>query len=186
MNWKLITPPSSEPVSAADVRAQARVDSSTEDATTIAMYITAAREQAEKYQGRAIGAQTIELSLDAFPSFPLKLPMAPLVSLTSVSVTDSEGSATSMSTSDFVVDTYAEPGRIHMKSAAQWPSVSLQEIGGIKIRYVAGAAASVSQKLAILMVAAYWFENREAAVEVPKAIEGAFRALLDGDRIVNV
>jgi uncharacterized phiE125 gp8 family phage protein len=179
---KIYTAPVGEPVTVEQVKLAARVDYVDDDAM-IAQWITTARELAEAFHGRAYLNQTIDLSFDRFPCTPLDLPRPPLVSVTSVTVTDINGVTTDV-TSSFEVDNNSEPGRIAFKWGYHWPAIILKEIGGVKIRYVAGYGTSASNtvpqfvKDAIILWCSWKNDNRTAEVEAP----AAFYSLLRQDR----
>jgi uncharacterized phiE125 gp8 family phage protein len=187
MNLIVVTPPTEELLSAAEAKLQSRVDGSTED-TLIATYIKAAREKCEEIARRAFVTQTLALVLDEWPTgSSIKLPRPPLISVTSVTYKLADG--TEQEFSDFVIDTASEPGRLALADGASWPSDSLYPIGAIRIEFQAGygAAELVPQiyKMAVQLLAAHWYENREAttpnalgSVEVPFGVS----ALLTGDR----
>ncbi len=67
---KLITPPSSEPISVADMKTQLQVDSTfTDDDALIADMISSAREEIEAITGRAIMPQQWLLATDWWPVY---------------------------------------------------------------------------------------------------------------------
>src|SRR5512139_4185185 len=77
MGVKLITAPTSEPVSLAEAKSQCRVDISTDD-DYISNLIVAAREWCELHDWRVYMPQTWELYLDNWPSAaPIEIPKPP-------------------------------------------------------------------------------------------------------------
>src|SRR5580692_8919211 len=128
--FKLITPPVEEPVTLADAKAQARVDTNIDDAL-IAALISGARQWAEHYTGRAFITQTWQMWLDLWPAAfavwwegvhdgritgldeinYISLPRPPLASVTSVTYYDNSDNATVWAASNYFVDTVREPGR---------------------------------------------------------------------------
>ena len=165
MALTLFTAPAAEPVSVSEAKSHLRVDISDDD-TLIGTLITAARVHVEQHLKRALVTQTWELVLDGFPASPeIRLPMPPLASVTSISYTDKDGGAGSVSSGDYVVDIDREPGRIVLKNGKSWPSAVLKEAAGVRIKYVAGYgnAAAVPQpiKQAILLLVGTLYENRE-------------------------
>lgn len=185
MSLVLVTGPAIEPVSVAEAKAHLRVDADTDDALITAL-VAAARQHAEAVTRRALITQTWELVLDGWPSGgEIALPLPPLQSVTSIAYTDADAGEHVLDAGDYLVDTAAEPGRI-VRTAAGWPSVSLQEAAAIRVRFVAGygdAAADVDEAIrqAILLLVGHWYENREAVVgtgAVPKPLPLAFDALL--------
>ena len=100
----------------------------------------------------------------------LKLPRPPLVSLDRVEyLPASTNAAVEIDVNQFIVDTNGDPGRIAFKSGYGWPSVELQQIGGLVLEFTGGlgetpADVPDSVKLAIKMRAADFYENRESVL----------------------
>ena len=82
----------------------------------------------EEYTGRALLEQSYDYYLPDFPAGAIELPRWPLVSidevrgLTDTDVTDTGG--TSMSSSEYYVDTAREPGRVVPFSEYSWPTAT--------------------------------------------------------------
>lgn len=179
----LITGPVLEPVTKAEAKAHLRVDVDDDDALIEAL-IKAGREFIEQRTRRALMSQTWDLWLDEWPDDDeIRLPMAPLQSVSYVHTVDSDGATATWASSNYLVDTVRQPGRLVRKSAASWPSTSLQEVNGVNVRFVAGygsAGTTVPQPLrqAVLLAVGHWYENREAIAttgampkELPLAVE---------------
>lgn len=164
MALRTVSGPTSEPVTLAEAKAHLRVDLD-EDDIYISTLITAARQTAETWIGRALMTQTYDLVLDRWPVGPFVLPRAPLQSVTSITYIDDAGATGTVSASNYIVDTASQPGRVKLKSSASWPAVTLQDIGGVTIRFVAGYgnAMAVPQaiKHGILMLVGTMYESRE-------------------------
>lgn len=168
MMLRLVTAPAAEPVSLAEAKTHCRVDITDDDAY-IAALITAARSYLETIARPQLAmiTQTWELVLDDWPwGDTVELRPYPLQSVTSVKYTDSAGAETTLSASAYLVDAYGEPGRLRLVSTASWPSVTLRELNGVAIRFVAGfgsAGSAVDMQLrqAILLLVAHWYEIRE-------------------------
>ena len=162
-----------EPVSLETAKAFLRVDGTADDAV-IGLLISAAREKGEAISRLAFLTQTVELVLDAWPDdLTLRLRRAPLQSVTSVTYLDEEGVQATWT--DYQVDARSAVGYVTFGSV---PSVTLFPTGAIKITYVAGygdTATSVPSniQMALLMLIAYWYENRESQ-DVPKNIRDMF------------
>jgi uncharacterized phiE125 gp8 family phage protein len=180
---KIVMEPSVEPVSLSEIKAYLRLDAAdtTFDSDLTAL-IKAARYAAEDFQNRAFMARTYDLALDAFPSMPLRVPMPSLVSVESIKYTDDDGVITTIPVTDYIIDQISEPGRIAFAKGKSWPSVSLQSVNGVVIRFVAGSgSAPENVKLAIKFFVGFRFENPEE-----KELPDAFYNLLWGDRLVPV
>jgi uncharacterized phiE125 gp8 family phage protein len=187
MNLIIVTPPEEELLSAAESKLQSRVDGADEDAL-IDVYIKAAREKCEEVARRAFVAQTLALFLDTWPNEKsIKLPRPPLIDVDSITYKLADG--TEQEFTDFVIDKNSTPGRLALADGASWPDDDLYPIGAIQITYQAGygEAEAVPQiyRMAVQLLAAHWYENREAtvpnslgSVEIPFGVT----ALLTGDR----
>ncbi len=188
MAYQVVTGPTSEPITLTEAKLQCHVDQTVED-TLITGYIGAAREWCEAIDWRAYITQTIDLYLDAWPaSGVIELPRPPLQSVTSIKYTDDASIEATFAASNYIVDAVSTPGRIVLKSNASWPSVTLQEVNGIVVRYIAGwTTATIPGRIrqALLLLVAHWYNNREAASEgvvVSREIEFAVNALLGINR----
>lgn len=184
MSLQLIAPPSAEPVSLPDMKLYLRIDGTTYD-TLLTALLGAARDYAQRRQRRAYLTQTWELTLDAFPPMPIELPYSPLATVSSIKYVDSAGAETTVSSSNYVVDTSSTPGRVALKSDYSWPGVTLREVGGFKLRYTCGASTAAlvpdTTLLAIKGFVAHRFENPEDA-SVPEWIN----ILLDLHKVVTL
>lgn len=180
---KLVTAPATEPVTTAEAKLHLRVDISTDD-THIDNLVSAARQHVEAWLCRALITQTWDYKLASLPSSRyIELPLAPLVSVTSVTYVPDGGNSTTFSSSYYAVDADAEPGRVDLVSTADWPSDALRPGLPITVRFVAGygSASAVPKaiKQAILLLVGHWYENREAIaiakvgkfMDLPLAVE---------------
>ena len=141
--WSLVTAPTVEPVTLAEVKAQARILDNNSDGV-LASYIATAREAAEQYMGRGILTQTWKLVLDGFAN-EMALPMAsPLQSVTTVQYYDTDGTLQTLATTVYGVDTVSRPGRVVLKPEQSWPSVQSDRRDGVVIiTYVVGWTSAV-------------------------------------------
>jgi uncharacterized phiE125 gp8 family phage protein len=205
MGIRVITPPTVEPVTLAEVKAWARIDDTT-DATAnaaadalLSSLITAAREEAEQIMGRSILGQTLELTLDRFPRWGrcVELPRPPLVEVVSVSYFDAAGLDIVMDEAAYVLPNLSDaiPPSIYPAPGGFWPD-AFRRPDAVRIRYTAGwtSAAGVPENVKAwikIRVATLW-ANRESliagnntvgAVEMPgRFVDG----LLDRWRITGV
>lgn len=164
---KITTAPSTEPVTATEAKLHCRVDHSTED-DIFTRLIETARIQCEDIARRAFVTRTFTAKLDCFPGNVFELPFPPLATVTSIKYTDADGNQSTYSSGNYIVDTHSEPGRVALKSSADWPSVTLQQINGVEIIWTAGygAASAVPQryKEAVLLMVGHLYEHRESVV----------------------
>lgn len=181
----LVTGPTSEPITASELRAHVREEADAfPDATS---YITDARQEIENRSGLAFLSQTWRLALDRWPTGgeewwdgvrdgsiaalyssqtqrSIAIPKWPLASITSVTVYDEASTPTVVSVATmFDVDLYSRPGRLTLKRGQTWP-IALRSSNAIEIVYVAGypTAGGVPSpmKRAIKQLAAYNYSHR--------------------------
>lgn len=187
--YKLLTAPTSEPISTAEAKAHLRVDIADDD-TLIDSLVTAARDYVERATRRALISQTWQLFLDGWPGDGIfVLPRPPLQSISHIKYYDTAGSAATWSSTNYFVDTISEPGRIFLAYNGTYPTTQLRPNNGVEVQFIAGygAANTVPQiyKQAILLLVGHWYENRETIVTgggMPKEIPLAVESLLLVDR----
>ena len=171
MAWSVVqtVPPASEPVTVAEVKAQARIDISDDD-TLLASYIKGARQQVETETGRQLLTATWVYRADAFPRCGyIALPKPPLLTVTALAYVDSAGVTQTWGSSNYRVDLYDDPGTVRLAYGVSWPSTRSQ-FDAVQLTYTAGygaTAASVPEplRLAILLWVAHLYEHREAVSE---------------------
>lgn len=165
----VITAPAEEPLSAADVKAHLRIDSTDED-TLLDAYISAARLYYENAIWRALVTQTLGVRLTQWPGCDhLALKRPPLQAVTSITYTDSDGNANTFSSSSYNVYANGDVGVIWLKDGQSWPTVTLQPGPSILVTYVAGQDADdvdEIDKQAIRLLTGHFYENRENVVAV--------------------
>lgn len=161
MALKLITAPATTPISLAEVRSHMKIDSASENAR-LERLINAATGFYDGEYGlldRAIVSQTWELHLDEFPASEIKMPLPPLISVTSVKYDDVNGVEQTVDSGDYYVDTVSQPGWIVPVSGFCWPS-TLDAINTVRVRFVAGySTVPESMKLGLLNTVQLLFEN---------------------------
>lgn len=203
----LVTAPASEPVTAADVKAQLELDvSDTSKDTQIDLYISTARQMIEEYTGLALIDQTWRLELDNWPSVAepwwdgvrelprsaltdsgraadVLLPRYPLQSVDTITA-----DSTAVTIADvFTVDTAQKPGRLVIKLGGSLPVIT-ETSNGIKISYTAGYGANASDvpaalRLAIIQMAAYMFEHRGDCNTESAMINSGAQSMINAYRI---
>lgn len=169
-NLYLITAPAAEPVSAAEAKAQLRVDHAAEDAL-ISSQVVAARGHVERLTARQLITATWELRLDSFPAdtCAIRIPKPPLQQVVSVKYVDADGVLQTLASTEYVVDAPVGPtapwGRLWLEYLKTWPTVR-DERNAVRIQFKAGygdAGAAVPQELrnAILLKVGALYANRE-------------------------
>jgi uncharacterized phiE125 gp8 family phage protein len=176
------SPPSIEPVSLADVKANSRVIDTSDD-TLIPVLIGTARRYAESVTNRSFITQGWKLVMDSFPggcsasvpwgttySFPenaILLDKGNVLSIASITYLAMDGTQQTMPSTDYIADLSGCPARITPVFGKIWP-IPMPQIGSVQVNYTAGygpAATDVPEGIRhwILMRVASIFENREEA-----------------------
>ena len=169
-NPTLVTAPAHLPVTMREAKDHLRLeqDDLTADAELWAK-IQAATSVAENEAARRFVTQTISWSTDDFPAGDyITLPGGQLRSITSLTYTDSAGTATAWARTNYFASTTHEPGRLHLAYGIQWPSVTLKPADGIVVQYVVGYGTAADMppaiRAAILLILGDLWENREDQV----------------------
>lgn len=175
MSLTLLSPPAAEPVTLAEMKDHLRVTHSDEDALITGVLVAAVR--AVEARGRlALMPQSWRLTLDAAPAETLFLPLSPVASLNAVAVIDGAGDPQAVSVSLYDAVLGKAP---RIRPAGPWPLPS-PKLGGVRIDFTAGYADADAVpeelKLAVKILAAAFYENREAAGEtrvyaVPQTVD---------------
>jgi uncharacterized phiE125 gp8 family phage protein len=164
MALKYISGPATEAVTLAEAKAHARVTISDDD-NLITSYVKMGRQYIESWLGRMFVEQTWELTLDAFPDDAVQLPLAPLISVTSVKYLDADAVEQTLDPLEYQVDADSEPGWIIPVTA--WPETG-DYVNAVRVRFKCGYlnAASVPEplKLANLMCAAHMYDQRHPVI----------------------
>lgn len=161
---KLITAPAAEPVTLAEAKLHARVDTSADD-SLINVFIAAARQEAEHITGRALITQTWEQVLPAFAD-AMELHLAPVASITSVKYLDGAGAEQTLAGTVYDLIDEALPPRLVRKTGQSWPATFAAD-DAVRIRFAAGYGADgtfVPQPIRawILVRVASLYAQREA------------------------
>ena len=159
----LVTGPTAEPISTANMKTFLRVDHSTQD-TLIDTLVQTARERVENDTGQALITQTWDIWLDAFPSERVfTIPKVPLASVTSIKSYDDDDTESTFSDAKYFVDTVGD--RIALNTDDDWPT-DLRAVNAAVIRVVVGYGATGASvpaplNLAIYQLVTHWFEHAD-------------------------
>lgn len=193
MSLSLVTAPTVEPVSLAEVKNYLKIDDDlTEDDALLSGLIAVARQHLDGYSGvlgRCLVSQTWKLSLPDFKSV-IKLPLPPLQSVTHVKYYDTGGNLDTVSASIYEVITGGTSGGyIHLLGDQTWPTdVDTDRAEPVEITFVAGYGDSWNDvpeplRLAICGLVAHWHLNREPVGESMGLIPMHINSLIDQYRV---
>lgn len=162
--YKLITPPTTEPVTTDELKSQLRITGTSQN-TMLASLIKAARQHAEDYLRYSIIATTWELYLDTFPvsGEPIWVQKSPLNDITSLKYYNTDGTLTTLTEdTDFVADYNSMPVRVYEAYNKTWPATRFMP-NAVVLKFISGYADAAHVpdqiKQAILMIASSLYEN---------------------------
>lgn len=144
----LVTPPVIEPITLDEALEAARITADDGANDTIERLIGVARDHAESRTGRQLVEATRKWLLDGFPAlFEIKIPRAPLQSVTTVRYRDAAGDwQTMVEGTDYIVDTeqggtspeeVSGIGRIYLPAGVTWPD-TYDDDNTVEIIFVCG------------------------------------------------
>lgn len=178
----LITAPAELPVSAAELRLHHlwTIYPETTD-EYLEFLIKAATNHIETTTWRKLVSQTWRLYLDAWPVGGIELPFGAASSVGAVRWLDADANdTTARVTYDYIPAIFGDFPMV-IEGIDGWPSSELYPVDPIRVDFVAGfgAAADVPADIrqAIQMLAAHWYEQREAVIvgttvrKVPYAVD---------------
>lgn len=189
MPTKVITAPTYEPISAADVAEYIRVDDLAQDELLLEGMITAARQYLEQYLNRPIATQTLEEALTGWAN-PIVLDSS-LQSVTSIKYLDLNGVEQTLASNQYLVDTYSEPAQITPAYNVEFPELYAVP-NNVKVRYVAGYTSGGSPDLnpmpkplrfAMMLIIGDLYANREAGGDKAYQINPTVQSLLQFYRL---
>ncbi len=160
--------------------------------------IRAAILAVEAHTARALITQTFTMYLDKFPGRllpwwdgvreiadteltdldqPITIPRPPLQSITHIKAWDTGGVATTVTASNYIVDSTSAPGRVALKQSQAWPAVALRTINGVEIEFIAGygaAGSTVPQDIreAILALLSNIYESLPGGGAIKREVTG--------------
>lgn len=176
-NYKIITPPASEPIDLQTAKDWCKVDYSDDDDIFTAL-IQSAREYAEHETRRALFTQTLQMALPCFPVADSRNPMgfiklfrSPVQTLKKIEYYDTDNVLTTLYDADAdpavtntaILDNWHEPARVTPAVGTSWPSTAMRP-DAVRITFVAGYSATTDIpagiKLGMRHLIAYGYQNR--------------------------
>lgn len=164
-----LTQPSEEPISLEQARFNCSIEDSDNDDALLDL-VRQSREYCEERTDAALIACQWKMTFDYFPrcSAWLTLPRWPLQAVDSIEYVNWDGTLATIDTDNVVVrkDSHGR-GRIALVDWANWPSTR-NTPDAVRVTFTAGylSASEVPStwQRALLMLVAWWFEQREAGV----------------------
>jgi uncharacterized phiE125 gp8 family phage protein len=165
---QIVTPATLQPLTQAELEAHCRTLGA--EGVDVLPYLLAAAEHIETITGRAFLAQTWRGYLDHFPwGDEIQIPKGWLQSVAHLKYWDANDSEYTFPTSQYAVDLGGDGfGRLKLKYARQWPSVTLRTLNPVEVQFVAGKTTAGDLphaiRQAIRLLGASWYEHREEVV----------------------
>ena len=174
--YKIVTQPTSEPLSLKEAKDHLRVTGSEED-SLINNLITAVRQEAEKYLNRVLIEQTWDMFLDKFPDDDgdIFIHKTPVTAVTSLQYYDANNVLQTWARTNYDLDHYNEPASIYPAYSISYPA-TLDTKNVVIIRFTAGYgdAGDVPDaiKSGMLLYLSYLYDNRGDATTtgIPHAV----------------
>jgi uncharacterized phiE125 gp8 family phage protein len=187
---KLVTAPSSEPVSLAFVRDDhLRVTNGAVEDDWIERAIRTATRMAQRVTGRFLMPQTHDLVMTAFPCGAFSPPHPPLISVPSITYVDADGETQTLDTSLYQVSApigpHARPGIIAPAYGEVWPTTRLETLEAVTVRFRAGYTRPGSPETAdvpddivsgMLLVIGELYKQRSLSVHTVQNTPAVIRA----------
>jgi len=176
---KLITP-AAPAISTADLRAHCRIDGTEEDAQLEA-FLAAAHQYCEDFTGLALGSQTVEELLPAFPA-DFELSRFPVTSIVSVNYVGLDGVEMAMSPFSYSLDDYGQRARLWPAYNTSWPE-TLDVVNAVRVRYVAGSLPATVRSAMLLMVGSLYENRQDQSTSQTHSLPHGVHALLALNRV---
>ena len=165
MSYEIQTAATAQSVTMEEVRAQLRIDPDmSEEDPLLSHLIKAAEEYVLDLTNRVGLVRTFNLNLHGFPNGPIRVYRTPLIAVSQITYTDTDGASQTWAASGYQVDTSAVPGMILPAYNQVYP-VARSVLNTIQVRFTAGYATAItipkSYIQLILALVGHWYENRE-------------------------
>lgn len=187
----LVTPPTTEPLSIASIKAYLRIDHDDED-LLLGVLRDSARAHAEHETGRVFMEQTWDYVLDRFPSGDIRIPIAPLKSVQHISYWPIDGSPQVVLSADhYVIMRDLPRPRIVLAPQKAWPDTT-ERVDAVTVRFVAGygtteddVPAAIRQWMLLRVAALYEYREAISSGQIHPLPRSHVDGLLDPYRVVE-
>ncbi len=190
--------PAIAPVTLAEAKLHCRVEHSVED-TLLTNLIGAATEMVDGWTGsigQALCEQTWRQDYDYWTR-PLRLPLWPVISVSSVTYIDQNAATQTLSASNYTLRRDALGAYLDFDDDFEFPTLEVNVRAVISVTYVAGyedddatspPTATVPERIrvAILLLVGHWYAHREAVGQPMFEQPMAVRYMLEGVRRVPI
>ena len=191
----IVTDSTGEPVTVAEVIAH--VKGSTDDVAVLTRTAKAARAWCENHTHRECLVKKLRYSLDEWPRSFVELPRpvngstaitAPVVSYRQ----QGNSTFTTFGSTNYLVDSESEPGRIVLKFGATWPTGALEAGQSVRVDFWSGSTSAAVSPVAftqgIMLLTGHWYANPESVVvgTISSKVQQSLESVLSALRIPSV
>lgn len=171
----LVTAPAAPVITAAEVKAHAAVDT-TDDDTMLGALVDAAIAHVDGYTGilgRCLVNQSWRVDLADWPCGGLiRLPFPDVSAITSIKYYDEDNAEQTIDDANYQRVEDARGHLVRMVDDFAAPAVYDDRLDAVRVTFVAGYGAAADDvpaaiRVALWMLAAHWYSNREGQGEVP-------------------
>lgn len=163
-----ITPPTVKPVTLEELKAAARVDFNDDDQILLT-YLDAAINHLDGWSGilgRAIVNQEWRINASVWPPCGVVLPFGD-VSAATVKYIGVSGADQTLPSTDYEIVETATGSMLRFRNAFDCPALANDRSDAVQITFTTGYGEDATKvpasiKVAIMLLAAHWYENREA------------------------
>ena len=171
------------PVTLAEAKVQVRETENDEDALIGALLAAAVAAVCAR-SGRVLATETWAVSVPGV-SGDLVLPKSPVQGVVSIGYFDAADAAAMAVVGDFYLFTDDDRAYLRPKTGKAWPITSTRD-DALTVTFTAGyAVIPAALRVAVLMLTAHWFTNREAVAVAGQPVEmpDGVAALIGQERI---
>lgn len=167
MILKLVTPATTYPVSLAEVKNHLRLPSTYEsEDERLQFFIKAAVKYAEDKTNRQLLTATWRADFDKFTD-PLVINKCPVIAVSTLKYYNDSGTLTTLTSTNYNVDTDSEPWRIEPAYGYSWPSARAI-FNAVQVTFTAGyssvSTVPANIKAGIMLIIGDLWRNRENVV----------------------
>lgn len=181
----VITSITGSPVSLQEMKIYLKLDGIDDDSLVMRL-INAAVALVVKETGYALGTMTVKQTHSAFPCTKfIELDYSPIKEITTIRYKNSDGDYKVWSSTEWQTALNYRPALVGPKPNYSWPSTQTGALESVEITYTVGGStagdttAPDALRQAVMLLVAYWYENREDVALSKTDIETAraWRAL---------
>ena len=161
-----------------------------DDDAVLEMYLRAATAAIEARLGIALVYRLMALRVGAWSRAAAQnIPVGPVANLQELAIVDAAGQRTVLGLEDFTIGAGMRPAQVRLKSQRDLPPIPVG--GHAEIRFVAGYGGDATDvpadlRQAVHLLAAHYFEHRDAAGTVALSMPLQVLALLEPFRLLRI